>query len=352
MSEQNQEKVPKIFNSKRIALAIGIGLLMIAYIFYDEMKTKGLTFETLINNVSNAKPFWLLMALLVLILRDGGYMYRIRYLTLKKLSWKSSFYVVVLWEFASALTPSVVGGAAIAIFILSKEKIPFGKSLAYVMLTTILDNLFFVFAGLLVLLYSGSYIFPETDFVSREFLINSFYLSYGLIAFYVFIMVFGLFISPRGFKLLLMKITSLKLFRRWKKAANEQGTQMIMASEELKSANANYWVKASLSTLLIWIARYFMLNCLVAAFADKPLTLSDHHISLSRQVVMWIAQLISPTPGASGIAEKLFTVFFEDILTGIGVTIFVAFIWRAITHIAYLLLGAFILPKWIKKVFK
>lgn len=34
------------------------------------------------------------------------------------LSWRQSFNVTFLWEFASALTPSVVGGSGIAMFII------------------------------------------------------------------------------------------------------------------------------------------------------------------------------------------------------------------------------------------
>ena len=351
MNEQ-QDKVPSIFNSKRIALAILIGLAAIGYMFYGEMSENGLSLSSLMSNIMKASPFWLMMAFIVLIIRDGGYMFRIRHLTLKKLNWKSSFYVILLWEFASALTPSVVGGAAIVVFILSKEGIPFGKSLAYVMLTTILDNLFFVFAGLLVLLHAGSNIFPNTAYVSSTFLQNSFYLSYALIAIYVLLMAMGLFISPRGFKMVLMKVTSWKLFRRWRKAANEQGSQMLLASEELKNANFFYWFKAGISTLFIWTARYFMLNCLVAAFAEQEMSFIDHQAAFSKQVIMWIAQLVSPTPGAAGVAESLFKVFFKDVLTGSGIVLFVAFLWRAITHIAYLALGAFFLPKWIKRVFK
>jgi len=350
MSEQNQDNVLKIFNSKRIAIAIGIGLVAIFYMLYKEMNANGITIKDFFSNIADASLFWMLMAFVVLILRDGGYMYRIRNLTSKKLSWKSSFYVVLLWEFASALTPSVVGGAAIAIFILSKEKIPFGKSLAYVMLTTILDNLFFVLAALWVLLTTGSEIFPETSSISRSSLQFSFYFSYALIALYVFIMAFGLFISPRSFKKLLMKITSWKIFRRLRKQANEQGTQMLLASEELKTAKFSYWFKASVSTLFIWIARYFMLNCLIAAFSKSPLTVLQHQQALAQQVIMWIAQLISPTPGASGVAEGLFKVFFESLFATASISIFVAFLWRTITHIAYLLTGAFVIKKWLKRV--
>jgi len=74
----------------------------------------------------------LLAAITFLVLRVTGYIMRIRILSDKKLTWRQSFDVVLLWEFASALTPSVVGGAGIAIFFLGREKISLGKSTAMV----------------------------------------------------------------------------------------------------------------------------------------------------------------------------------------------------------------------------
>ncbi|MGK0209658.1 MAG: Fe2+ transport system protein B, partial [Patescibacteria group bacterium] len=65
--------------------------------------------------------FCLFLALFTVFLRDFGYMYRIRVLTDKFFSWKEAFQVIMLWEFSSALTPSVVGGSGVAIFIINIE---------------------------------------------------------------------------------------------------------------------------------------------------------------------------------------------------------------------------------------
>ena len=62
-----------------------------------------------------------MLALLMVVIRDAAYVVRIKILSLGKLSWKSSFNSVMLWEFASALTPTVLGGSAFAVLIL-KEK--------------------------------------------------------------------------------------------------------------------------------------------------------------------------------------------------------------------------------------
>jgi hypothetical protein len=63
-------------------------------------------------NWSSSTFFWLFMSILCMVGRDFFYMWRIRLLTKQQLSWKKSFSVIMLWEFASALSPGVVGGAA------------------------------------------------------------------------------------------------------------------------------------------------------------------------------------------------------------------------------------------------
>ena len=106
---------------------------------------------------------WLFMALIFTVLRDVGYIFRIRHLTGRELSWRSGFRVIMLWEFASALTPSVVGGSGIAMFILNREKISLGRSTATVMITAWLDELFYVLMVPIVLIFTArSVLFPPS----------------------------------------------------------------------------------------------------------------------------------------------------------------------------------------------
>ena len=83
-------------------------------------------------------------ALLMLIIRDLGYIYRIRTMTDRQLSWRQSFEVIMLWEFASAMTPSVVGGSGIAMFVINREGINMGRSTAITFVTAMLDEIFYI----------------------------------------------------------------------------------------------------------------------------------------------------------------------------------------------------------------
>ena len=342
----DSKKVLKTLNPNKIWIPVIIGLSIVFYLFYSD---PDLTADKL-RLIFDASAISIIVAILVIFARDAGYVYRIRTLTDKKLTWTSSIYVIILWEFASAVTPSVVGGTAVAVFILNKEGINLGKSMAYAMLTAILDNLFFVLAAPIVLFLTEGDIFPSLPAIEAK-LGNSlqylFIISYFLIAIYTLTMSYALFLKPRAFKWLLMKLTGIRFLKRWRYKAYEHGNEIIWASSQLKGKRLSFWIKISVATIFIWCARYIMLNCLIGAFADINIT--DHITIFSRQIIMWIVMLISPTPGSSGTAEFFFAQFFTKFL---GEYTFVTNIsWRMLSYYPYLLLGAIFLPKWIRRVF-
>ena len=342
----DKKNVLKTLNPNRVWIPIAIGLAIVGFLYYQD---DSVTFENL-SLIFTAKVAPVALAFLVLAARDIGYVYRIRTITGEKLSWKSSIYVIILWEFASAVTPSVVGGTAVAVFILMKEGLKLGKALAYTMITAIFDNLYFVVMAPIVFFLANGEIFPESTMVENQLgksLPTLFYISYVLIAAYTLVMAFAVLVNPRWFKWLLLKLTSIKYLRKWRTGAYEQGEEIMVASKELRGKNLSYWVKISLSTLFIWTARYAMLNCVIAAFTDQ--NFFEHITIFARQVVIWITMLISPTPGSSGTAEFIFTQFFKEDLG--SVTFISNIFWRLMTYYPYLFLGALILPRWIKRVF-
>lgn len=340
------KKIFKTLNPNKVWVPIAFGLAIVAYLFYSDDEV---TPEKL-NLIFQAGVFPVILAFFVLLARDVGYVYRIRTVTGKKLSWLSSIYVIILWEFSSAVTPSIVGGTAVAIFILMKEGIKLGKSIAYVMITAILDNLFFVVAAPIIFILVDGDIFPNMAVIESKLgrsLPVLFFISYGLIAIYTFIMAFAVLINPRWFKWLLLRITALKWLRKWRYEAFDQGNEIMLASEELKGKHIGYWLKISAATIFIWCARYMMLNIIIESYTEQPL--GNHLTIFARQIVMWITMLISPTPGSSGTAEFFFTQFFKEML---GDYTFVTNIfWRLMTYYPYLILGALFLPRWVNRVF-
>lgn len=342
----DNKKIFETLNPNRVWVPVLIGLGIVFLLFYLDPNVNAKNLKV----VFDAAPAWILLAIVVILFRDAGYVYRIREITDRHLSWTRAIYVIILWEFASAVTPSVVGGTAVAVFILNKEGIKLGKAIAFVMVTAILDNLFFVLGAPFIMYFAQGNIFPASKVMEMKFgksLEILFWSSYGLYASYTLIMAGALFFRPRVFKWLLLKLYSIKWLRKWKHAANEYGNQIMEASKELRGKNFRYWLPIILATIFVWCSRYLMLNALIGAY--ESLSSIEHVIIFARQVIMWIVMMISPTPGSSGTAEFFFGQFFSEFLT--GYTFVTSILWRLLSYYPYLILGAIFLPKWIRQVF-
>jgi uncharacterized protein (TIRG00374 family) len=342
----DNKKIFETLNPNKVWVPVLIGLGIVFAMFYFDPSVN----EESLKGVFDASIPWLILAIIVILFRDLGYVYRIREITQHDLTWVRAIYVIILWEFASAVTPSVVGGTAVAIFILNKEGIKLGKAIAYVMVTAILDNLFFVIGAPIILFFAKGHIFPSSKVLETQLQDSMeaiFWLSYTLYAVYSLVMAAALFYRPRVFKWVLIKIFSIKWLRKWKHDAVEYGNQIIDASKELSGKNWRYWLPIILATIFIWSSRYLMLNALISAFV--PLDLNENVIVFARQVIMWIVMMISPTPGSSGTAEFFFGQFFTEFLG--NYTFITSILWRLFSYYPYLILGAIFLPRWIRQVF-
>lgn len=291
--------------------------------------------------------FWLFIAIVFMVGRDVFYMIRIRVLTKNELSWKRSFNVILLWEFASALTPGVVGGAAVAMFILTKEKIALGRATAIVVITAFLDNLFYLLMiPLVFLVIDQSVLFPENVSGSgsvQAIFWTGFALIFGVCSF----LYASIFLFPSLAKTVLGFIFKFPLLKRWREKAMQTGEEIYTTSGELKGEPFSFWVKAFLSTCGSWISRYLVINAILQAFIQ--LSITQHFLLLGKQLVLWLFMLVSPTPGASGVAEYAFGELLSTFAASSMLLVAMAVIWRLISYFPYLFIGAFLLPRWLRK---
>ncbi len=306
--------------------------------------------EILANTTFNYQSIlWLFVALIMVVCRDFGYMYRLRVLSHGDIKWRNAFDSIMLWEFASAITPSVVGGSGVAIYILNREGISVGRSSAIVMVTALLDELFYIImVPVIILLIGASELFPVA--LEKEILGMTLGTRGIFWAGYIFILIlttsilFGIFIAPRTLKFWLLRIFNIRFLRKWRYKIIQIGNDIMNTSAILKDEKPGFWIKAFFATFLSWTARYWVVNFLLLAFTP----VGNHLLVYGRQLVMWVIMLISPTPGSSGVAELAFSGFLEE-FTPLGLTAILAFLWRIFTYYPYLFVGALILPRWFSK---
>ncbi|MEF2229220.1 MAG: lysylphosphatidylglycerol synthase transmembrane domain-containing protein [Candidatus Cardinium sp.] len=332
----------KTLNVKKVWFPIICGLAITGFLFYRSGKIS----LKVLTLLSAPNWYYLWMTLLAIVLREVGHMYRLRVLSNYTLSWTSCFYVSILWEFGTAVTPSVVGGGVIAIFLLSKEGLSLGRSLAYIIVTGIMDNLFFLLAGSFGLGRAYDPVFAIAGQLSSG--IKVFFFSiYAFFFLYNLVMVIGVFVNPKLLKWILMGITTIGFLKRWRRSAYQLSKDIIVTSHEFRGRSPIFWSKILLCTFLTWMVRYALLNCLMATYC--PISFGQHLAIWGRQIVMWVLMLLPVSPGGSGIAEFWFQKFFEPMLG--DYTLLIALLWRICTFYLYLVLGAILLPKWIYRVF-
>ena len=291
---------------------------------------------------------WMIMAVIATAFRDLGYIYRIRVLSDGRLNWRQAFDVTMLWEFASALTPSVVGGSGVAMFIISREGVPLGRATSIVLVTALMDELFYVvMVPIVFLLVGAGQLFPEQ--LDNAFwglpIKTIFWIGYSMILTLVLLIFYGVFFRPRAFKYILLNIFRLRFLRRWRPLVIKVGDDIVTTSAELRDKGAGFWSKAFLSTVFSWGSRFIVVNFIAAAFFN----VHDHLLLYARQLIMWVILLISPTPGGSGVAEVAFSGFFRDLLPAVGYIGAIAVVWRLLSYYLYLFVGTIVLPRWLRR---
>lgn len=348
-----QRRILNLFAFRRIIIPVILGLGVIVYMIAGDLTRSDLASI----NWRWHSVYFFMLAFLMMVIRDLAYMYRIRLLTGGALNWRKSFEVIMLWEFASSVTPSVVGGSAIAVFILSKEKLGTGRSTAIVVVTAMLDELFYIIMVPVIFMLAG---YEKLSVTGKAFTLfgadfspmGIFFIGFSMIVILTLLLAYGIFFNPGGFKWLLMRITSLRMFRKFREGAEITGNQVIVTSAELRGKNSVFWLKAFAATVFSWTARFWVVNFLIIAFTGS-IAFSENMLIYARQLMMWVIMLVSPTPGGSGIAEYFFPVFLREFIAGPAgdLTTLVALSWRLVSYYPYLLIGAIILPLWLRRVY-
>ena len=351
MTPDSHNKLINKLRPRKIILPVFLGLAVVGWFISKEIDTEVISKL----HFTWRSVFWLLIAWFCMVFRDLGYMIRIRILSDKDLTWRQAFRVIMLWEFTSSISPSTIGGTAVAVVFLHKEGMTVGKSTAVVLATSFLDELYFVIMLPLLLLLVGKDALFTTSLQGTGFsFLNELTLfatiGYSIIFLWVILVGYGLFFNPEGISKLINKIFRLPVIRKWEGAANKAGNDIIESSHELKRKPLLFWLKAMTATILSWTARYWVVNAIIVAF----FTINNHFLIFARQLVTWIMMIISPSPGGSGFAELILGRYISDQIpanpeVAVSIALAIAIIWRIISYYPYLIIGALLVPGWIER---
>ena len=344
-----QAEVLKSIRVSRIILPVLIGLVVVGYMLWAKFDAQ----DFIQIEWSRYTIFWVLVSVVFLITRHLAYATRLRILSDKAFSWRKCIELIFIWEFSSAVSPTSVGGSAVALFVLAQEKLSAARTATIVIYSAVLDALFFVSTlFILYLIFGWVMIRPELadGNVARglevAFMVAYlFTLAYGALFFY------GLFVNPNSVKWVLDKCTDFNWLRRYKTKAVALGNDMEIASREMKNKSWSFHIASFLSTVVAWSCRFFLLSCLVIAMKPGLITSFMEQLQLyARLESIFVIMAGSPTPGAAGVAEFTFSKLIIDYVPESGVALLIASGWRLMTYYLYLLIGAIIIPNWIRTI--
>jgi hypothetical protein len=343
-----EHHVLKSINLKKIILPVAIGVVAIILLMI-----RNLSLDELSNIHWDSRVFfWLGFAVFLYVLRHLFYAWRLRMMTDNAFGWGKSIELIFVWEFSSAVSPSSIGGAGVALFFLSQENLTGAKTVSVVLYSMVQDTIFMILSLVVLFVVLGpSMIRPDMNALTD--LDGYGYTFIGVVLFmaaYSFIFFYGLFINPIFIKRFFLALSKWRIFGRFKKNIRQTALDIVSTSKEMSKKSMHYHFMVFVSTAGAWITRFLALNCIIIALViTTPLDFWNQLMIFARGETMHNLTAFSPTPGGAGVTELLFGGFFADYISE-GISSLLALVWRLITYYPYLIIGLFVIPNWIRKI--
>lgn len=329
---------------KRLALfSVLFVLLTVAgfYAIYDHFSGRSLTFDSRLF-----APEVLSVTVLLLLIYFSADGLRLYY-TLRALGYripkKAMAKLVFINIFFSNITPMATGGGFAQVWFLHEHGVPIGKATAATTIRTVLA-IFFIFSLTPVFLLTLEPLQDKAIISDIGTALAVFIVLY-LLFFAVVLLRAHWLIGPLSF--LCKGIHKLQLISperhlRWQYKTRRE---MLRFSHSFSEYCRGSKVAILLSVLFTFIF-------LLSLFSFPALLMwglgydVNYLISLGLLVVTTFIMYFAPTPGASGISEGVFGSFFSDILAK-NHLLLVTFSWRFLTIYLGMLLGLFILQRYL-----
>lgn len=283
----------------------------------------------------------LLLAVVCFVLQNVSMSYRYHLLSGGQLRMWSALRVNILCEFASAVTPSAVGGSSFNFVFIRREGLSWGRSTFITLMSLFFDELFLVTSSLLVFILLPEHLLFGNLLHVRGGVRVLFMAVLAGLALWTAVLFLGIFVRPRAVPELFQPLFQIPFLRRRRRCFLRFAADLVSASREACRYGAGYWLKVFCNTLLSWCLRYGVAVCILFAFGARH----GLWIAYAQQWVAWIVMSIMPTPGGSGFSEWLFQEYYTGYLPMPAIAVIAALAWRIIFYYSYLIAGVLCLPK-------
>ncbi len=333
-----------------LPLALGLGVLgVIAWYTWDEG-----AFSQFIYAVN---PWIMLGAVGATLARVvfGGW--RISFVSRHSLGFKAGIRCQLMWDFASNISPSFVGGAPLTAYYISRESrvtsmetkasrkgpIAIGDASAVMTYVMLLDQVWFALSIPVILVASLCMDVIPVAAGTVGFWTAMIYFV-GLMAYAGFFAYATLF-HPELLSRIAATLFKLPFLRRFRKGVMKEMEQFGARAAILRKQKKDFFLRGFFLTSGTWLARYFLAVLVIWSFIPDVDTL----LLIMRSIAQTISSLIMPTPGGAGGIEGLYALFFGDLLPSAALIVPSLLTWRILGYYIFLVMGVTISTRHLQR---
>lgn len=285
--------------------------------------------------VLEAVNYWILLAavgLLVLRVFVGGY--RLRYSSHGQLAYSSAVRGQIIWDFASSVTPSIIGGAPVAALLMARDDTrPVGEVTAIMLFAMLMDQIWFAVAVFILVAASVFVdVFPNSlGAVGEGF----------MTAYFVGMMVwaggfaYSTLVRPELLQALVKQVFRIRWLHRFRDRVDREMSNWSEQARILRSQPIRFYLIGLIFAAVAWIFRYLVLYLIVLSVYQVPNAIQF----ITRTMAMLHLALILPTPGGSGGIEGMYALFFTEPLIPKAFLAPTLLVWRFLAYYVTVVVG-------------
>lgn len=218
----------------------------------------------------------------------------------------------------SGITPSATGGQPVALYYMTKDRIPVRNSYIVLILNTICFKVTLLLLGTLVLIFKGNYVFSnDTGYVLCFFI--------GFIADIILVTIYlSLLFNKKLIKAILDKVYKIaKHFKRLRKKLEKRNVNDIIE----KYSNELEYIKNNKKTifitfLIIFVQRVLMFSIAYVVYRSLGFGAYSYFDLLTIQISVQLAIEVMPLPGGAWLSENMiysmFVLIFANKYADVG----------------------------------
>lgn len=293
---------------------------------------------------------WIMLGALAMVgsrILMGGF--RLSYVSHGRLPLWGGIKGQLAWDFASNITPSLVGGAPIAAYYISKQTsgpehkgVRIGEVTAFMMFILLLDQTWFTLSVPVLLVAA---MFVEV-IPSSAGAVGSYVALLYFVLFMVWTVLFAYatLFRPELLGRFVDRICRIRFLRKYRERARHEMKDYAERAGALRSQPVSFFVRGLLLTGLTWTSRYFLVVFIVWSVYPSV----DQFLLFMRSIAMTISSLIVPTPGGAGGIEALYALYFSSVMPS-AFLVPTLVVWRILGYYIFLGIGVFMSTHQIHK---